>query len=152
MIAYQSRYHPTDITGMDLFVSELLVLSERMRSVLERHRLGETEFFEVRLFDLDGSTRKTGRWFVLSVRNVISTLAPVSTQTVHVRKDGAFIFLTADEEKGPIPVREIDTGGLDLWLDPRGWELLFMSKILIDDLDREGLADPWAPKPVAILG
>ena len=92
------------------------VVSERFRELLLAHDLGATEFHEVPLLEYDQTTRRPGRWFLLSIIEAKPTLIPEKSEGI--RETAAKgVFAPVSGVNDVLAVRAESAAGADLWQD-----------------------------------
>lgn len=75
----------------------IFFVSEAFRNLLMRFDLGQTQFFEVPLYEYDQKTQRPGRWFFLNIAEIKDTLAPETCEGLeeYPKKEGYFSVRSA---------------------------------------------------------
>lgn len=124
----------------------LPVLSDSAKAVLEQFDLGETYFHVIRLQAPAGHATTDEPYFILNVCNKRSmgkyeALGPEGDLTAPLNNKYGKRFLPGKGSEHKLVVSPEALGGLDIWIDPKVPELLFLSERLVSALKAAGVDD-----------
>jgi hypothetical protein len=114
------------------------VVSERFRELLMAHDLGATEFHEVPLFEYDQTTRRPGRWFLLSIIESKPTLIPEKSEGIR-ETAGKGVFAPVSGVNDVLAVHAESAAGADLWQDRAILFRIFLSDRLKRAINDAGI-------------
>jgi hypothetical protein len=124
--ATESDYAFTDL----FFANGLPIVSSRLVSIFARFELGQTSFFEVKIFKKDKATLAGGSWYFLNYGNLKSALVP--EKCFGLQKIGGIDrYVTPGfPKKGDITLGKNALLGPDLWVDERCSDVFFVGSSL----------------------
>lgn len=137
----------------DLFMitGGVFVASQRFRDLLIAHDLGDTQLFEVPLYEYDQKTRRPGSWYILHISAKKPTVIPERSEGI--RERGTKGYWGPDPMKDDIlAVHASAAVGADLWIDPHFWLRIFLSDRLTTTIKAAGLKVRHMPfRPCVVI-
>ncbi|MEO1407004.1 MAG: hypothetical protein AAFV54_11010 [Pseudomonadota bacterium] len=142
-IAWVRPPHLIKLNMPDLFAINMgfIVVGQRMRDLLQRFELGETQLLELEIQSFDRTRRIEGDYAVLNVHEHKSTLVPEASTGLKQSASGTRWFPYCADVDG-IAARTSASGGVDLWLDPTLKYVVFLSDRLARAIVEEGITMP----------
>lgn len=113
-----------------------IVISERFHELLQEFDLGQTQFFEVPLYEYNQKNQRPGRWFILHIAEHKEALVPEECTGLITFVKGGDKWLSNFGDDTVAVLKNVALAGVDLWMDPRLNERIFLSdrlKIAIKD-------------------
>lgn len=111
--ATEADYDFTDL----FFANGLPIVSSRLVPIFEGFELGQTSFFEVKIFKKDKATLVDGSWYFLNYGNLKSALVPEKCFGLQ-KIGGVDRYVTQGfPKKGDITLRNSSLLGPELWVD-----------------------------------
>lgn len=142
-ISWIERPHLSKLNMPDLFAIDMgfIVVGGRMKALLRRFELGETQLLELEIQSFDRARRIEGDYAILNVHEHKSTLVPDASTGLKQSASGTRWFPNCADVDG-IAARTSASGGVDLWLDPKLKCVVFLSDRLARAIADEGMTMP----------
>jgi len=108
----------------------LMIVSERLATLMKEFEFGQNQLFEIELYNLDRETRISDRYFILNVtERKENSFVPEKTKGPINEVHGTYRPAPSGYEGVAVRRSSID-GGADLWMDPILYRTPFFSGAL----------------------